>query len=80
MLERSNILQEIKNRILNGVDATDSNPSHVAAILHYRGCSRALSLEVVASEDEVLGFVAQRGVRGGIIEQCPECGAKGEIV
>lgn len=68
-------------RIQDAVLQRDSDPRHIRRVLHYRGCSMTHPLEVMpdVSADTFPFFVPQEGVNGGIIERCPECGAKGEI-
>lgn len=72
------LLQRIQDAVLQ----RDSDPSHIRQVLHYRGCSMTQPLEMMPDEtpDTFPFFVPLEGVHGGIIERCPECGAKGEIV
>lgn len=77
-MQRICMLEEVMSRFIDGICATDSVPAHIGHVFHYRGCSRNRPLEIVPDEGEIL-FVPRRGINGGVIERCPECGAKGEL-
>lgn len=72
---------ELLGRIKDTLLQIDSNPLHIEQVLHYRGCSRTQPLEVMCAEEDVglPFFRACIGSRGGVVEQCPECGAKREF-
>lgn len=72
------MFEAVASRFADVFRATDSVPAHIGHVFHYRGCSRGRPLEIVPDEREIL-FVPRRGINGGVIERCPECGAKGEL-
>ena len=76
------IIPSLLQRFTDVLYQRDSNPRHIRHVLHRKGCSMTQPLEVMldATADTFPFFVPQEGVNGGIIERCPECGAKGEIV
>lgn len=80
MVQKSEL--SLYQRIIDAVLQTDSNPEHISQVLHYRGCSMTQPLEVMCAPEEDVGlslFQPLTGSRGGVVKQCPECGAKREF-
>ena len=81
MVQRSEL--SLPQRIIDAVLQIDSSPVHIRQVLHYPGCSMTQPLEVMCTDEEDVGlpfFKARIGPRGGVVEQCPECGAKREFL
>lgn len=58
---------------------SDGDPEHSAQILHYRGCARVKGLQTVMKGSSFLFPDLMLGIHGGVVKQCLDCCAKGEM-